>query len=509
MKRFNPYARYDEAKLDVTDPYAKRLYDFYNRETVKENVNLRELAYVVKRPIYGRSSRSTNSKVVSSKSSHRQSNNQFPNDNKTQDFLYYSDSDDDEEEEEAESESLSYNPSISCNFIDCLANREMGHSRRFRPVRMSSEYGTRHMLTNSMFKEYPVSPGPSTGFSKVFCSAWLSHKQVIFGTKCNKLLVLDVNSRQVDQIPSLQSSENSHPGPAEGDCGIHSIELNPSKTLLATGARKTHDLAIYRLPTLDPICVGEKAHTDWIFSSAWLDDQFLVTGSRDGTLALWRVSEELVEWVVGQEVPRHTNIQPLVEKKCKQAERVRTVCFNKARQELGVVSQNGYIHCWDARRFKQVYSKKLPHTLENVCLATDEENGLYAVGSKSHTDLLDTRTLQSVRGITSKNGGCGIRSVSFRGNILTMGTGQGNILFWDLRANKFLESTMNSNRTVQLKVSRGHVQRNDNFLEQNYNAQKYLPAVYTHCYDSSGTRIFAAGGPLQSGTEGHYIGLFQ
>lgn len=493
-------------KIVKPDQNSERLFDFFNRDPGIENVNLRELAYVSRRPVYGRSSRSTNSKTVSSKSSHRQANIQFTNDNKTQDFVYYSDSDD---EEETDSEYPSATLNISCNFVDCLANREMGLGRRFRPMRMDSEYGTRHMLTNSMLKEYPVTQPP--GFSKVnkvFCSAWLSHKQVIFGTKCNKLLVLDVNSRRVDQIPSLQSSENSLPGPPEGDCGIHSIEVNPSGSLLATGARKTHDLAIYRLPTLDPICVGESAHTDWIFDSAWLDDQFLVTGSRDGTLALWRISEELVSSVVAQEVPSHTFITPLVEKKCKQADRVRSVCFNNSRQELAVVSQNGYIHCWDAKRMKQVYSKKLPHTMENVCLSTDEECQLYAVGSKSHTDLLDSRTLQSVRGITSKNGGCGIRSVSFRGNILTMGTGQGNILFWDLRANKFLESTMNSNRTVQLKVSRGHVQRNENFVEA-FSTQKYLPAVYTHCFDSSGTRLFAAGGPLQSGTEGNYIGIFQ
>ena len=38
----------------------------------------------------------------------------------------------------------------------------------------------------------------------MFCSQWLSHKQVIFGTKCNKLMVVDVNTRHMDQIPSLQ-----------------------------------------------------------------------------------------------------------------------------------------------------------------------------------------------------------------------------------------------------------------------------------------------------------------
>lgn len=68
-------------------------------------------------------------------------------------------------------------------------------------------------------------------------------------------MVYDVNTRHMDHIPSLQSSENSVP--PEQDSGIHAIELNPSKTLLATGARNSNDIAIYRLPTLDPICVGE------------------------------------------------------------------------------------------------------------------------------------------------------------------------------------------------------------------------------------------------------------
>ena len=105
-------------------------------------------------------------------------------------------------------------------------------------MRLTSEYATRHMLSNAMMKEYQISQANT---NKVFCSQWLSHKQVIFGTKCNKLMVLDVNTKHLDQIPSLASSENSNP--PDQECGIHSIEMNPSRTLLATGARNSNDVA--------------------------------------------------------------------------------------------------------------------------------------------------------------------------------------------------------------------------------------------------------------------------
>ena len=67
--------------------------------------------------------------------------------------------------------------------------------------------------------------------------------------------------------------------------------------------------SLFRLPTLDPICVGENAHNDWIFDQTWLDDQFLVSGSRDGSLALWRVTEEMVEQVTSADIPTYQYIK--------------------------------------------------------------------------------------------------------------------------------------------------------------------------------------------------------
>ena len=44
----------------------------------------------------------------------------------------------------------------------------------------------------------------------------------------------------------------------------------------------------------------QNAHNDWIFDLTWLDDQFLVSGSRDGHVALWRVTDELIEQVISR-----------------------------------------------------------------------------------------------------------------------------------------------------------------------------------------------------------------
>jgi hypothetical protein len=40
-------------------------------------------------------------------------------------------------------------------------------------------------------------------------------------------MVFDVNSRHMDQIPGLESSSNAL---VESDCGIHTIEINPSRS---------------------------------------------------------------------------------------------------------------------------------------------------------------------------------------------------------------------------------------------------------------------------------------
>jgi len=414
---------------------------------------------------------------------------------KPEDFVCYEDSDDEEESVTAEKQILN----TSYNFVDFVRGREMGGRE---PKWVGSEYGSRHILTHEMFKEYSVS---LSNMNKVFCSQWLSDRQVVFGTKCNKLMVYDVVTQRLDQIPSLQGRRDSVTLPQDQQCGIHSVQINPSKTLLATGARNSSEIAVYRLPTLDPVCVGEGAHRDWVFDMCWLDDQFLVSGSRDTRMALWRVQED--DMAAKQEVPTYSHVRALAVKECKSAQKVRAVAFNKSFQEIAALSLNGYIHIWNAETFKQKLSRKLPSCQENVCLAV-QDSGMYAVGCRSYTLLLDARTLQAVKKISPRYSGCGIRSASFQGNVLTIGTGVGILMFYDLRAGKYLESSINSSRTVHLKASKGWVFPDEEYID-GFQHIKYTPAIYTHCYDSSGTRLFTAGGPLPANLYGNYAGLWQ
>lgn len=79
-----------------------------------------------------------------------------------------------------------------------------------------------------------------------------------------QLVVINVQTGQMTAIPLLQSSEESVP--AVQPCGIHGIAINPSGTMLATGASHTNDIGIYKLPTFDPFCVGEVSLE---FTGAW------------------------------------------------------------------------------------------------------------------------------------------------------------------------------------------------------------------------------------------------
>ena len=73
-----------------------------------------------------------------------------------------------------------------------------------------------------------------------------------------QLIVINTWSDKLWNIPLLHGSEYS-PNPRKS-CGIHSIALNQTGTVLATGGENPNDIAAYRLPSMEPVCVGEVSH---------------------------------------------------------------------------------------------------------------------------------------------------------------------------------------------------------------------------------------------------------
>lgn len=381
--------------------------------------------------------------------------------------------------------------------------RELGHYRLTNPCPhdVINDYVSQYMPR--LFQEREFKLGK---INKVFTSQWVNDKQVVFGTKCNKLVIMDLATGAMDQIPSLKSSTNSRA--AMCPCGIHSIAVNPSRTMLATGAENTNDLAIYKLPTFDPICVGERGHTDWIFDICWLDDEFVVTGSRDSKLGLWKIDtrdDEPTSPLSSLQVPEYSIKSPLMVKECDDARKVRALSYHCDRHELAVLSLNAYFHIWDVHTFQMCYNRKLQYSKENVCMCVSKPKTLYAVGSQSHVNLIDPRSKNLLTTIISRYRGGGIRSVSFREDVITIGTGAGHVLFFDLRAGKYLESGCGHSCTLSL--GKGWLQHDDNYMDF-FADQSYPNAIYTHQYDDTGTRLFVAGGPLPAGLWGNYAGLW-
>lgn len=358
----------------------------------------------------------------------------------------------------------------------------------------------------SLFQEKEFSLGRS---DKVFASQWLDERKVVCGTKSNQLFVLDMMSGSKISQPLLEGSPLSEM--PEVNCGIHSIKINHESKLLATSGQNPNHLAVYRLPTFDPVCVGE-GHSDWIFSVEWVDDFHLATGSRDGSISLWCVQDPVRrmgdnELSLPITSPANSLCSTLDQEIGK--DKIRDLAYDQNFQTLISLSALGYVHLWDMTTCQTKRSFSLEHGEETVCLALESDGMLYAVGSQSHVSLYDVRSDKPVAIISSKDPGAGVRSLSFRNLLLTVGTGRGSLFFFDWRTRSYLNHSDN-NEMICYRSGKGWLRdlgQLDFLLDHSQDCCSN--AIYTHCYDPTGTKLFAAGGPLSLILYGNYVALWE
>ena len=417
-------------------------------------------------------------------------------------------------------------PMARHSLVHYLKGRALGYEGHPRLAGFEGDLCSyRALRLPELLRERQLALGP---LNKVFASQWLNARQVVCGTKCNTLFVVDVKTDHIMHVPLMRDRvlDLSRGSPS---CGIHAVELNPSKTLMATGGENSNSLAVYQLPTLEPMCLGDcQGHRDWIFAIAWMSDTVAVSGSRDGTLAVWQVDPDTFSGSIAMHedagLPAYAHIRPTYTEAIPKStinpgnRKVRALAYSNKNQELGAVSLDGYFQLWKARSsLFRLLSLRLPYCRENVCLTYCDELSLYAVGSQSHVSFLDLRQgHQNIWSLFSGERGTRVRSLSVHQHIVTMGTGHGSLFFCDIRAQKFLEQRfvaspdmfpVPSGRKLKLTCGRGWINQND-FLE-NYAAGVDFPnALYTHCYNWPEMKLFVGGGPLASGLHGNYAGLW-
>lgn len=191
-----------------------------------------------------------------------------------------------------------------------------------------------------------------------------------------------------------------------------------------------------------------------------------------------------------------------------------------------MISLNSTLCMVNIVTFQQTGYRRLTNCNECVCLTHNPEETQLALGCKSQFVLFDAKSLEPIVGIklpttTSAmyspvqldayrssrviQNPSSVRSMSWAGSTITLGTGSGEILFFDIRNRKFIDC--GCGRRSSLKIQGGWQNQDESYMEM-YRFDRCPNAVYTHCYDQSGVRLLAAGGPITAQVEGNYAAVW-
>lgn len=66
-------------------------------------------------------------------------------------------------------------------------------------------------------------------------------------------MIYDVNTQNLKLIPSIKRNVDE---PEDQQESVYSLKINPSRSLLATGAYNSKEIGVYSLPSLKPIVLA-------------------------------------------------------------------------------------------------------------------------------------------------------------------------------------------------------------------------------------------------------------
>ena len=236
-----------------------------------------------------------------------------------------------------------------------------------------------------------------------------------------------------------------------------------------------------------------------MFGMDFIHRDALASASRDGSLRIFRLPRETSEEECAVYASPVVSIEP-ARGGCgsRSSEKLRGVklVYDAPSPQLATISSSGTVYQFDASTPHVVSQEyKLRGFAETSCVATDGR--VVAVGSRAHIGLIDFRMRSPVASVpvhSTRRRSLSLsatRSLSFapHESILTIGGGCENVDFFDVRMRRYLK---------HLEGRLGREPLND----------LHAPAIFSHEWDPTGTRLLVAGGPLLELIPGFYVGLW-
>ena len=336
---------------------------------------------------------------------------------------------------------------------------------------------------------------------KAFACAWLDERTVLVSTKCHRLFRFDF--RRGGGGASARRREIAMDfGAAMDFGGAHAIAQTKTRDRLCVSGGPRHDIVGFeRGGERDAIvpAYALRGHEDVVFGIDFIHRDALASASRDGSLRIFRLPRETSEEECAVYASPVVSIKP-TQGGCgsRSSEKLRGVklVYDAPSPQFATISSSGTVYQFDASTPHVVSQEyKLRGFAETSCVATDGR--VVAVGSRAHIGLIDFR----MRGVVASFAVhstrrrslslSATRSLSFapHESILTIGGGCENIDFFDVRMRQYLKH-------LEGRLSREPLD------------DLHVPAIFSHEWDPTGTRLLVAGGPLLELIPGFYVGLW-
>ena len=343
--------------------------------------------------------------------------------------------------------------------------------------------------------------------SKIFSSVWVDNNVLLAGMKDNRIIRWKFDpttwycqERKVVTLPDAgRVTISNH------SSGQHSIALNQrfGGNKIACGGSNPSNVLILDSAAMTPLR-QLSGHTDKIFSCCWVDRSTLISCSKDTTVRLWSTDTDHGRQMRSQKAGQV--LRPTLTRQ-DHSHPVRDMTFNAHTKQLASIDTQGTVKFWDSSAL-QVVSSIQVDSASLCCIECDEmSSDLLVLGGSCSISFIDPRCA-SLTAVISTGACGGLCSLSFRGHIVTAGSGNGHLYFYDVRRDfGSIKTSLRDTKKVETRLFPSPTNSNPVYYDY-VEGHWHKPAVFSHAYNPSGSMLFTGGGGFEKASYSSYATLW-